>query len=302
MKNVTLRQLRIFEAAARHLSFSRAAEELFLTQPAVSMQIKQLEESTGIRLFEHIGKRVYLTQAGSELLVHARAIAHQMREAEAALAALSGSFAGLLDIALISTAKYFVPGLLAQFCKRFPQAEIKISVNNREQVLAKLHANECDLAIMGQPPDALDCIAEVFAPNPLAIVSAPAHPMSRRHRLALADLENEVFLIRESGSGTRGAMERLFAERQIAPQRFLEMGSNETIKQAVMAGLGIALISLQTARHELAAGRLTILPVDGLPLQRQWHVVHLRQKNLSPLTDEFRQFLIVEGAALIETM
>lgn len=302
MKNVTLRQLRIFESAARHLSFSRAAEELFLTQPAVSMQIKQLEESAGIRLFEHIGKRVFLTQAGKELLLHARAIAHQIREAEAAMAALSGSFAGLLDIALISTAKYFVPGLLAQFRKRFPQCEIKLSVHNREQLLAKLHANECDLAVMGQPPEGLDCVAEVFASNPLAFVSAPSHPMSRRHRLALADLENEIFLIRESGSGTRGAMERLLAERKVAPQRYLEMGSNETVKQAVMADLGIALISLQTARHEIAGGRVTILQVEGLPLLRHWHVVHLRQKNLSPLTDEFRRFLIVEGAALIETI
>lgn len=302
MKNATLRQLRIFEAAARHLSYTKAAHELFLTQPAVSMQLKQLEEIAGLPLFEHIGKRLYLTQAGQELLGHARAINARLREAEAALAALSGSFAGLLDIGVISTAKYFVPALLAEFRRRFPQAEVKLSVCNREELLTRILANECDLAVMGQPPDTLDCVAEKFAPNPMAIVAAPSHPMSRRYRIALSDLAGETFLIRESGSGTRQAMERLFAEAHISPARYLEMGSNETVKQAVMAGLGIAFISLQTTRHEIASGRLALLPVDGLPVMRSWHVVHLRQKRLAPLTDEFRQFLIVEGAHFIATL
>lgn len=302
MKHVTLRQLQIFEAAARHLSFSKAAQALFLTQPAVSMQIKQLEEQAGLPLFEHIGKRVFLTQAGEVLLAHVRAIAAQLREAEAALASLAGSFSGLLDIGVISTAKYFVPALLAEFRKRFAQAEVKLAIYNREDILARLAANDCDLAVMGLPPEGLDCVAERFAPNPLGIVAAPTHPMSRRYRLALADLEGETFLIRESGSGTRQAMERLFAEADIHPRRFLEMGSNETVKQAVMAGLGIALISLQTARHEIAAGRLAVLPVGGLPLLRSWYVVKLRQKQLSPLTDEFRRFLIAEGAPLIATL
>lgn len=302
MKNATLRQLRIFDAAARHLSFSRAADEMCLTQPAVSMQMKQLETHAGVRLFEHIGKRMFLTRAGQALLLHARAVARQMRDAEAAMAALNGSSAGLLDIAVISTAKYFVPALLAQFLKRCPEAEIRLSISNREQLLDRLRANDCDIAVMGQPPDSLDCVSAAFAANPLAIVAAPTHRLASQPALALAELANETFLIRESGSGTRQAMERLFAENQFAPRRAQEVGSHEAIKQAVMAGLGIALISLQTARHEIAGGRLGVLRVEGLPLLRRWHVVHLRQKQLSALTDDFRDFLVTDGAKLLETM
>jgi DNA-binding transcriptional LysR family regulator len=302
LKRVTLRQLRIFEAAARHLSFSRAANELALTQPAVSMQMKQLEGAAGTPLFEHIGKRIYLTQAGGELLRHARAVGEQLREAEVAMAAYSGSYAGMLDVGVISTAKYFLPGLLAHFCRRFEQAEVKLSVHNREALIELILANGCDIAVIGQPPDSMDCVAEPFADNPVGIVVAREHPLSRRRQVKLAELANESWLIREPGSGTRKLMEEVFDRSDFHPARQLELGSNETLKQAVIANLGIAFLSLRTVRHEAAVGRLVVLPVAGFPLIRTWHVVHLRRKRLSPLTEEFRQFLIGEGARLIETL
>ncbi len=302
MKNVTLRQLRIFEAAARHLSFSRAAAEISLTQPAVSMQMKQLEAAAGTPLFEHIGKRIYLTQAGGELLRHARAIAGQLREAEAALAAYSGSCAGLLDVGVISTAKYFLPALLARFCERMPQADARLSIHNREALIELLLGNGCDIAVMGQPPDSLDCVAEPFADNPVVIVAGPGHRLAGRRRIRLRDLAEDTWLIREPGSGTRKLMQQVLDGAGVQPARQLELGGNETLKQAVMAGLGIAMLSLGTLRHEAAAGRLLVLPVSGFPVKRAWHVVHLRRKRLSPLTEHFRRFLVDEGGRLVESV
>jgi DNA-binding transcriptional LysR family regulator len=299
MKHVTLRQLKVFEAVARHLSFSRAAEELHLTQPAVSMQVKQLEEQAGLPLTEMVGKKVFLTGAGEEIARHARRIAQQLREADEALDAIKGVRGGRLSIGVISTAKYFAPRLLAEFLHRKPGIELDLRVNNREAVVRLLADNEIDLAIMGQPPQDFATVAEGFADHPLVIIAAPDHPLAARKQIAPALLGDETFLIREAGSGTRATMERYFADAGIAPRHMMELGNNETIKQAAMAGLGIAFISAHAVSLECNVGRLVRLPVTGTPIIRRWFVVHRADKELLPVAETFRAFLLAEAPALL---
>ncbi len=299
MKHVTLRQLKVFEAVARHLSFSRAAEELHLTQPAVSMQVKQLEEQAGLPLTEMVGKKVYLTGAGEEVARHARRIAQQLREAGEAIDAIKGVRGGRLSIGVISTAKYFAPRLLAEFLRRKPGIELNLSVNNRETVVRQLADNEIDLAIMGQPPQEFTTVSEAFADHPLVIVAAPEHPLAKAKHITPTELNAQPFLIREPGSGTRATMERFFADAGIAPHHVLEMVGNETIKQAVMAGLGLAFISAHTVSLECEVGRLVKLPVAGTPVTRRWFVVHRADKELLPVAETFRAFLLAEAPGLM---
>lgn len=296
----TLRQLKIFEAVARHLSFSRAAEELHLTQPAVSMQVRSLEEAAGLPLTEQVGKRVFLTEAGAELARHARVVAQQLREAEEALAAMKGLRGGKLNIGVVSTAKYFAPRLLTAFRAEHPDVELRLGVNNREAIVQQLGDNEIDLAIMGRPPLELETVAEPFAENPLVFVAAPDHPLAQARRIAPPPLADESFLLREPGSGTRAAMERFLAEHGVVPERTVEMTSNETIKQAVMAGMGISFISERTIGLELATGHIVRLNVAGTPVRRHWYVVHRAEKRLLPMAQAFRGFLLKESARFME--
>ena len=299
MKHITLRQLKVFEAVARHLSFSRAAEELHLTQPAVSMQVKQLEEQAGLPLTEMVGKKVFLTGAGEEVARHARRIAQQLREANEALDAIKGVRGGRLSIGVVSTAKYFAPRLLAEFRKRHPGIELNLAVHNREIIVRQLADNEIDLAIMGQPPQEFATVAEGFADHPLVIIAPPDHPLAKEKKIAPAQLDQETFLIRESGSGTRGTMERYFADAGVAPRQFIEMVGNETIKQAVMAGLGLSFISAHTVSLECEVGRLVKLTVAGTPVVRRWFVVHRAEKELLPVATTFREFLLAEAPVLM---
>lgn len=300
MKHVTLRQLKVFESVARNLSFSRAAEEFHLTQPAVSMQVKQLEEQAGLPLTEMVGKKVHLTEAGEEVARHARRIAQQLREAQEALNAIKGVRGGRLSIGVISTAKYFTPRLLAEFRRRRPGIELNLSVNNRETVVRQLADNEIDLAIMGQPPLEFATVSDAFADHPLVMIAAPNHPLAQGGALVTPEaLEAETFLIREPGSGTRSAMERFFADAGIVPRHVMEMVGNETIKQAVMAGLGIAFISAHTVSLECEVGRLAKLKVAGTPVIRRWFVVHRAEKALLPVAETFRAFLLAEAATLM---
>ena len=299
MKHITLRQLKVFEAVARHLSFSRAAEELHLTQPAVSMQVKQLEEQAGLPLTEMVGKKVFLTGAGEEVARHARRIAQQLREANEALDAIKGVRGGRLSIGVVSTAKYFAPRLLAEFRKRHPGIELNLAVHNREIIVRQLADNEIDLAIMGQPPQEFATVAEGFADHPLVIIAPPDHPLAKEKKIAPAQLDQETFLIRESGSGTRGTMERYFADAGVAPRQFIEMVGNETIKQAVMAGLGLSFISAHTVSLECEVGRLVKLTVAGTPVVRRWFVVHRAEKELLPVANTFREFLLAEAPELM---
>jgi DNA-binding transcriptional LysR family regulator len=300
MRNATLRQLRTFAEVARRLSFTAAAKALHLTQPAVSMQVRQLEEAAGLPLLEQLGRRVHLTDAGQELLRYAGGIADLMREAEEAMKALQGIGGGELSIAVTSTAKYFAPRLLAEFRRRHPEVRLRLAVSNREAVVRALTDNAVDLAVMGRPPRGLDTDAAAFAKHPIAVIAAPDHPLAGRRRLPLEALAGETFIIRERGSGTRAAMEHVFAERSFRARETMEMSSNETIKQAVMAGMGIAFLSTHTIGLELRAGRLVLLAVSGLPVMREWYVIHRRGKRLSPAAQAFKSFLLEQGAALIE--
>jgi LysR family transcriptional regulator, low CO2-responsive transcriptional regulator len=300
MKNATLRQLQVFEAVARNLSFARAAEELHLTQPAVSLQIKQLAQHAGLPLFEQMGKKIYMTEAGREMLAYSHTIMQRIKEAEEVFAALRGASNGQLNIAVVSTAKYFAPQLLAAFRKRHPNASVKLAVNNREFTVRQLLDNETDLAIMGRPPAEVETIAESFARHPLGIIAAPDHALAHKRRTPLKRLVNETFILREKGSGTRAAMETLFSERDFVYQASMEISSNETIKQAVIAGMGISFLSLHTVGLELSSKRLIALDIAGLPVMRNWFVIHRVQKRLSPLAQEFKTFLLNDGAALLQ--
>ncbi len=264
------------------------------------MQIRQLEHSAGLPLFERLGKRLHLTQAGEELLGYARQALRALKEADDAFAALKGLRGGLLRIGVVSTAKYFAPKLLAQFARSHPEIELRLAVNNREAVVRQLDLNEIDLAVMGQPPRHLETVAAPFARHPLSIIAAPEHALASRKRIPLRALETETFLVREPGSGTRSAMEHYFQEQGVKVRVGMEMSSNETIKQAVMAGMGIAFISEHTIGLELASSQLCVLKVEGLPVLRRWYVVHLEAKRLSPAAAAFKKFMLEEGSALLK--
>lgn len=295
--HVTLRQLRVFEAVARHLSFSRAAEALHLSQPAVSMQVKQLEENVGLPLFEQLGRKVFLTEAGREVFHYSRAVSQQLGDMEGAVNQLKGLERGRLKLSVVSTANYFAPRFLARFGEKYPEITVSLKVANREAVLQGLADNETDLAIMGQPPEGLDLVAQNFMDNPLVIVAPSGHALAGEKKIPLRRLEQETFLMRESGSGTRGAMERFFAEHRVNYRAGMEMGTNEAVKQGVQAGLGLGVISLHCIELELATGRLRVLPVEGFPILRHWYVAHRTQKRLPKVAQAFKDFLLREGAA-----
>ena len=299
IRNLTIRQLNIFDAVARNLSFSRAAEELHLTQPAVSMQIREMEASAGLALFERVGKKLYVTEAGVELLRYARDILRALSDAQEALDSLKGLGSGRINIAVVSTAKYFASELLAQFRRRHPAIELRLLVHNREALIEQMVANQVDLAIMGTPPEAPATRAEAFAPHPSVIIAAPDHPLAGEQRVPVTALANDTFLVREAGSGTRSAMQQFFAQRGATIRVGMEMASNETIKQAVMAGLGISFLSRHTIELELRSGRLVMLPVLGLPVVRNWHVVHLLAKRLSPSGMAFKAFVLERGRDIL---
>jgi DNA-binding transcriptional LysR family regulator len=293
--NVTFRQLRVFEAVARHLSFTRAAEELYLTQPAVSMQVKQMEGAVGLPLFEQMGRRIHLTEAGEVMHHYSRLIAENLAEAEQAMEELKGIEGGRLRITVASTVNYFATRLLSEFCKQHPGVRVVLDVTNRQGLLATLEANETDIALMGKPPDALDVDAEPFMENPLVVIAAPDHPLAGRSRVALSRLREETFLMREQGSGTRMAMERFLSEKDIALSSTIEMTSNEAIKQSVQAGLGLGIVSAHTVELELEVGRLVVLKVDSFPIRRRWYLVHRRGKRLSAAAAAFKEFVLDYG-------
>ena len=299
MLHITFRQLNVFQSVARNLSFSRAAEELYLTQPAVSMQIKQLEGNISLPLFDQIGKRIFLTDAGDELFHYSRAITQQLADMELALDELKGLERGKLNISVVSTANYFTPNLLAKFCQRFSGITVSLHVSNRENVLKQLSDNVTDLAIMGQPPDGLDIATESFMENPLVVIAPPNHPLCKVRKIPVKRLEQETFLVREPGSGTRSAMERFFVAHKISIHKGMETDTNEAIKQAVQAGMGLGIMSLHTAELELETNRLKTLKVQGFPIVRHWHVVHRKNKRLSGAAQAFREFLLKEAPAIM---
>ena len=300
MKNLTMRQLQIFSVAARHLSFVRASEELFLTQPAVSMQIRQLEETVGMPLFDKIGKKMYLTEAGRRIERTAHEVLGAIKNAQDSLAGLAGLRAGLVSVALVSTAKYFVPKLIALFRQSYPEIEFRLTVSNRETLIQLLQNNEIDLAIMGRPPQKMDVLSFPLARHPHVVIAAPDHHLATQRKIKPPELNGETFLLREEGSGTRLAMESFFSTEHVEPQRGMVMGSNETIKQAVIAGLGLGFISLHTLALELKAGEIVVLDVKGMPMIRTWYAAHLGNKQLSPATAAFKDFIIKQAGAYLD--
>lgn len=305
LERATLNQLRIFECAARHQHFGRAAAELHLTQPAVSIQLSLLQSLVGVPLFEQIGRRMHIAPGGVELLAHTRAVLGRLREADEALNLLKGIGGGTLHLAATTTAEYFAPHLLATFRAQHGKGpgaiRIQLEIDNREAVMRALADNSIDLAVMGRAPSDTDTIAVPFARHPLAIIAAPDHPLVRRRKITLGALTEETFIIRERGSGTRIAMELAFKTAQFTPRETMEFGSNETIKQAVAAGMGLGFVSLHTAGLDLAAKRLTVLRIDGMPVMRDWFVVHRSGKRLSAVAGAFKDYLIGHGAGLIKS-
>ena len=299
MKNATLRQLRVFESAARHLSLTRAAEELHLTPPAVSIQIKQLETHADAELFERAGRSLRLTQAGEEVLLRTREILAQIRGAEEAIAGLGAIERGMLNVAVINAGDYFFPWLLAAFRDGHRGIRVRLTVGNREELLERLAEHAVDLAVMSHPPAQQEFAAEAFAPHPHVIVAAPSHPLVGKRPVPLERIAAEPLLTREPGSATRLAMEQAFAEAGVVAHIEMEVASNETIKQAVAAGFGVGFLSAHAVHQELALGRLAVVAVKGFPVMRQWYVVHRRDRRLPPVTDAFREFVVREGARLI---
>lgn len=289
--NITLRQLQVFERVARRLSFTRAAEELYLTQPAVSMQIRQLEEAVGLPLFERLGKKIYLTQAGDELYQLSRSIALQLDEAEALIEEMKGTEAGRLKVSVANTVHHFAIRLLGEFCRRHPKVRVSFKVTNRKGLLHNLEDNEADLLLMGQPPDHQDLVAESFLLNPLVIIAPKHHPLAGKKAIALTELEQENFIMREIGSGTRNSVERFLAERGVHLTVSMEMNTNTAIKQGVEEGLGLGIVSIHTLDRELESDSLVILDVEAFPIIRQWFMVHRAGKRLSAIATEFADFV-----------
>lgn len=296
--HVTLRQLQVFRAVADHASFSKAAAALHLTQPAVSIQVKHLEDAAGLALIERLGRQLFLTEAGREMLHYSRSIAQQLDEAREAFAQMKDARRGRLAVAVATTANSFASHLLAAFSRDYPDASISLDVSNRGVLIGQLRDNATDIVIMGQPPPDLDVIDEAFMDNPLVVIAPPGHPLvtAGNKRVPLKAIIGERFVVRESASGTRAAMERFFAKHEIALQIGMEMTSNEALKQAVAAGLGLGIASRHTLGPELRAGQLAILPVAHFPIVRQWFVVHRRGKRLSPIAQAFKAFVIAEAA------
>ena len=296
--NVTFRQLRVFTEVARHGSMARAAESLHLTPPAVSMQIKELETQLGLPLFDRQGRKVSLSTAGEYFVVHAKRLLAALKEADDAMARLKKLEHGLLTIGLVSTAKYFVPQLLARFHEEHPGVDVRLRVvGNRSQLVELMQSGEVDLSVMGGAPKEIHTRSESFAAHPLVFVAPPGHPLLRGGTHAVGELAPYPIIARENGSGTRTAMEKFFAEHRFDKRIAMEMSSNETIKQAVMAGLGLSFLSLHTMGLELRSGLLQLLDIADAPVMRMWNIVHLSSKLLSPAAEAFRYFMLEQGEA-----
>ncbi|HHC72710.1 MAG TPA: LysR family transcriptional regulator [Thiotrichales bacterium] len=294
--HLTLQQLRLFEAVVRHGSFTRTAEEMHLTQPAVSIQIKRLEEQMGTPLLEQVGKKIFPTAAGR--VVHAAAgdILSRLEALEGEMEILKGEVRGPLQLSVVTTGKYFMPHLLGHFLQLYPDVEPRLKFTNRARVVERLLANEDDFVVMGQiPEDDERLVSYPFLENILGFVATPDHPLAGRRNISLEEAVAQRFIVREPGSGTRLVLERLLRKAGLEVEPYMELGSSEAIKQAVLAGLGIAVLSLHSLRLEQATGKLVVLDVEGFPVRRRWYAVHLKGKRLSLAARTFLEFILAES-------
>jgi LysR family transcriptional regulator, low CO2-responsive transcriptional regulator len=293
--NATFRQLRLFLALADLGSVSAAARATHVTQPTASMQLRELADAVGLPLHEVIGKKVYLTAAGEALASTARAMVGEWSLFEQQVAAMKGLHQGRLRVAVVSTAKYFVPRWLGAFCTAYPEVEIALEILNRDGVVQRLRRNQDDISIMSIPPKDLDIEQREFLPNPLVVVAPSGHPLVGRRAIPLAELAGERFILREPGSGTRMAAEAHFRAHAYTPQVRLALGSNEAIKQAVAGGMGLSVLSRHALAPEPAGEGLCLLDVEDFPIHASWYIVHLRGKQLSPLARVFQQHLMAQA-------
>lgn len=299
MRNVTVKQLRVVTAIAKAGRVGGAANLLGLTPPAVTLRLREIEADIGLPLFERAPHGMRLTLAGERVLDAANRVEAAFASCGESIDALRGLNAGRVSIGVVSTARYFAPAALAAFKRAHPSVELRLFVGNRENTIRGLAALDFDLAIMGRPPEGLDAESAAFGDHPLVVVAPPDHPLARRRRMDIETLGRETFLMREPGSGTRIATERLFAERGIAPLVGMEVDSNETIKQAVMAGLGVAFISAHTVAAEIESGRLVVLDVKGFPIVRQWFLARHAAKPPMPPADALWAFLVRNGQSFL---
>jgi LysR family transcriptional regulator, low CO2-responsive transcriptional regulator len=297
-RRISLRQLQVFEAVARLLSYTRAAEELFLSQPTISMQIKKLESDIGLPLTEQIGKKVSLTIAGTALYQASRDILGTLGRFEMQINDQKGLRTGQLRLAVVTTANYFAPRLLGKFYQAYPDINVSLEVTNRERILERMGQNMDDLYLIGKPPASSDLEFQPYIANPMVVIAPVDHRLSKQKAIPLSDISNEYFIIRERGSGTRIAIEQLFADAGETLNIRMELGSNESIKQGVSGGLGLAVLSL----HTITSGdlnELTILDVEGFPISWQWYVGHPRGKRLSVIAKTFIDFMYEHGPSLL---
>ena len=293
IRHATLRQLQLFEAIVRLGSFTRAAEELFLTQPTISTQIKKLSDTFGIPLFEHVGRSVKPTEAGLELYETCKLIFESLANLEMKVADIKGIKRGRLRLCVVTTAKYFAPEILGEFCQRYSGIEVTLKVTNRDRIIERMLANEDDLYIMGRQPEGdADVESFVFAPNPLVVMAPRDHPLVDQKNIPLSRIAEEPFILREPGSGIRDTALKLFESKGLKPIVRMELGSNEAIKHGVVGGLGLSVLSLHTLTLEGASGPVAILDVEDFPIQRQWYLVYPKNKELSVVARAFVEFLL----------
>ena len=293
--NISFRQLRLVLALAETGSVSGAARMMHVTQPTASMQLKDVADAIGLPIFEVVGRKVYMTEVGIELARTARAVGAEWDGFEQRVDALKGYTRGKLRVALVSTAKYFVPRLLGSFCKRYPEIDVSLEVLNRDGVVARLRNNLDDLYVMSVPPKDLDLVDDVFMTNPLVVICASANPLSKQRALSMDDLSGQRFILREEGSGTRMAVDKCFKKLKFRPDLRLELGSNEAIKESVAGGLGISVISSHALHGNAKEHGVSVLNVAGFPVQSHWHVVHPKGKKLSPIASIFKAQLLASA-------
>lgn len=292
--HLTLQQLRLFEAVYRLGSYTRAAEELYITQPAVSIQVKRLEDQVGLPLFEHVGKKNFATAAGKATYAASLDILNRIQTFENSIEELKGTVKGTLQLSVVTTAKYFLPDLLGSFLQQYPNVEPKLKFTNRARVIERLKNNDDDFVVMGKIPDDENLEAYPFLNNILGIVACADHPLANKKNITIEELAKQRFIIRESGSGTRHVFDRTLNKHKLKIEPYMELGSSEAIKQAVMAGLGIAVLSLHSVQLERDVNKLTVLDVQGFPLVRRWYAVHLKGRKLSLVARTFLDYILEE--------
>jgi DNA-binding transcriptional LysR family regulator len=297
--HLTLQQLRLFESVSRLGSYTRAAEELFITQPAVSIQIKRLEEQVGLPLFEQVGRKTFPTTAGKAVYAASLDIINRVEDLKSSIEELKGVVKGTLQMSVVTTAKYFLPKLLGSFLQLYPDVEPKLKFTNRERVIERLMNNDDDFVVMGQIPKDENLEALPFLNNILGIVAHNDHPLANKKNISIKELAKQRFLIREIGSGTRYVFEQLLQKHGVEIEPYMELGSSEALKQAVMAGLGIAVLSLHSVQLERDVNKLTVLDVEDFPLKRRWYVVHLKGKKLSLVAQTFLDYILEESHRLL---